>query len=89
MTDIYIITECFQDYKGADTTPWGAYKTKSRAQEALREAIKERFDYKLDDMTEEEAKAWIDSGVRDWYYWYYDDGDIATKFYIDQITLED
>lgn len=90
MTDIYIITECFQDYKGASTTPWGAYKSLESAKKGMRDSIRERFgDYIFDDMTDEEAEAWINEKFYDWNYWEYDDGDTVTKFYIDEIALED
>ena len=85
---LYVIIECYQDYKRADATPWGIYDTLSDAKKALREAIKERFDYCFDEMSALEQEKWIDKRFKGETYWFDDDGDTITKFYIDKVNYE-
>ena len=87
--NIYVITECYQDYKGASATPYGVFKCKESAKISLTATIIERFGYILEDMGSEEAEEWVKSNWRSGYTWEYDDGDSTTTFYIDALTLED
>lgn len=49
MNKIYVVVESYQDYKGASTYVCGASKTYEDAQEIMRDAVEDRFDYKFDD----------------------------------------
>ena len=94
---LYAITESYQWYKGADATHMGVYTTLEGAKKALREIIKEKFDYIKDFLYEDyedeegtEFDKWIDSRFLDnGMIWEDDDDDAVTKYYIEQTEIQD
>lgn len=49
MARIYVVVEIYRDYRGASTYVCGASESYEDAQEIMRDAVEERFDYKFDD----------------------------------------
>lgn len=87
--NVYVITRCYQDYKGAYATPYGVFKSKESAKIRLIATIIEEFGYILEDKSSEEAEEWIKSKWCSDCAWEYDDGDSVTALYVDALTLED
>ncbi len=91
--EVFVITESYQDYKTADATTHGIYKTMKNAKVAFRDILKEIFDYMFDDEENtENTEEWIMKhyvkNTKDFCEWFYDDGDSIYKFYIDKMDAD-
>lgn len=87
--EVFVITESYQDYKTADATTHGIYKTMKDAKMAFRNLLEEMFDYMFDE-EDEDSEEWIMANyiknTEDSCMWVYDDGDSIYKFYIEKIN---
>ena len=88
--EVYVITESCQDYKRADATTHGIYKTMKDAKVAFRDILEEKFDYMFVDEEKQESEKWVMfnyiKNTEDFCEWYYDDGESIYKFYIEKMT---
>ena len=90
--DVFVITESYQDYKGADATTHGIYKSMKDAKVAFREILHELFEYAFDEEDAAENEKWIMTkyvkNTADFCLWVYDDGDSEHKFYIEKMNAD-
>ena len=97
MRELYVITESYLDYKGADATNHGVFKTLDDARKGLVSAIKDLFEGSCafvdnDIETLEDVAEWMKPNYvyeePNTILWAYDDGDSSYRFYIDKITAD-
>ena len=88
--EVFVITESYFDYKGADATTHGVYKSMKDAKVAFRHILHELFEYVFEEEDDAENEKWIMThyvkNTKDFCEWVYDDGDSLFKFYIEKIN---
>ena len=90
--EIWVITESYEYYKGADATTWRVCSTKEIALREFNEIIREKFEYLFDEEDDaDELTEWIEERFikkeDDCLVWEDEEDDAVTKFYIEKATL--
>lgn len=86
---VWVILECYTDYKSGNATSFGVFKSKQSAIEHLPMAISDRLGMTIEEFEEDYGECFEDYFTLDREHWCWDRSEDVIEFYIQEDTLED